>query len=569
MAAEDFLNSVQSNQSLGDKIDKSMIAQASVPGYEEDLINRSRIASQPKEIGRQDFNDLYPGLSQNIQAGTYSGSIVGSNPIYVHGGDILALNPILERRKNLQDAAMLRAQQLKPIETPDSYKLKDARYQPKMDEFFYNGLNNVLKEAYDEFGAEAPVVISDPGSSYYKRIKELDRGSQNFGKNFDQTATLLAKVDEDSRSNSKLFPPEAHELSKQFQSMTGPVFGSEGGIQNIDQLNNVHDKLQGYQTLAGYLDENIVWKDFEGAVSSRFKPVGGNEYYSYSTEKTTDFNGIKKQIGDEIENGMRPQIEAGLVTREQIDQTVDSRLQNKKEITGGSMSQKRAGTEDISTVGEPVVYDPKNPQKPRISTFNRDGSVVPNGEVDYTELAYIPVSGFKPASIDNPMIINGNDMSYKLTDVVDFTLTGMATIENDKKGDQRKVGYGKATMNVDYYEGRPTDRTGKRGAVEELTKEQYEALPKGQEKNYSKKQKKQDVDIAVVLDEAAVGSIKAANKNAKIDEGVTFLESKKTKGKKESSEPRYSQAQEENIKATMKANPKASRGEVIKALGYK
>lgn len=568
MAAEDFLNGIENKQTLGDKIDASMISQASIPGFEQSIIDNTKQLSQPKEIGKQNFNDLYPGLSQNIQAGSYSGSEIGSGPIYVNAGNILALNPILERRKAQQEAATLRAKQLKPYTPPTPYQLKDIRYQNKIDEKFNSEVSKVVNDTYSQRGIEGNILLNDPSSPQYKKIAEIERAYNIYGKNFDEVTTTLAKIGEDNRNNTKLFPPEAKELASQFETMTGDVFGREGGFDNIEKVNQIHDKLQGYQTLANYLEKSIEWKDFEGAVSSKFNFYGGDKYLSHKTNKVTNFDGIRKQVADEIEDGVRPQVEAGLITRDQIEKVVNSRLQNKQEVSSAGVSELRDDNKDVSKLGEPVVSDPKNPQKPRISTFNRDGSIVPNGEVDYNELAYIPVSGFKPASIDQPMIINGSDMSYKLNDVVDFTLTGMATIEHGSKGDQRKVGYGKAKMNVDYYEGKPTDEVGKKGATEQLTKSQYEALSDSDKKNYSKKQKKQDVDVAVVLDEAAVGSIKASNKNAKIDDGITFLESKKTKGKKESSKSGYSPAQEENIKATMKANPGASREEAIKALDY-
>tara|TARA_R110000772_G_scaffold1095_1_gene3860 strand:- start:17877 stop:19529 length:1653 start_codon:yes stop_codon:yes gene_type:complete len=527
MAGENFLSGINSNLSLGEEIDKSMISQAGIPGYEEDIIQRTKAQYQPKEIGKQSPSDLYPGAGHQIQKGTYSGSIVGSNPIYASGGNILALNPILERRKANQEAAMERAKNLKPYTAPDAPQLKAPQYQQKLENKYASEATSYIDKEYSRLGKQnADILFNDPSSEQYKYMHTLERGYQNTVKNFDQLTDMATSISEDRRNNSKLFPPEAHAMADDFERMTGPVFGEEGGFKNLDVYNTMIDKLKGYQTVSDYFKNSVNFADIDGLITSKFNRGASGEFISKSTSKITDFTGVKKELRKIAIDGLQAQINAGLVTEDQIDQHLDSRLQNKQEISGTSYTERNKDNTDKSSVGEPVVSDPKNPQKPKFSTFNRDGTIVPNGEVSYTELGYVPVSGFKVANIDQAMIINGNDMSYKLNDVLEFTLTGMATIENDKKGDQRKVGYGRGKMNVDYYTANID------GKEVSLSKNQYDAIEDEKTKKaYSKKQKKEEVDVAVVLDEAAVGSIKAANKNANIDNGVSFLESKKTKGK--------------------------------------
>lgn len=555
MAAEDFLNGIENKQTLGDKIDASMISQASIPGFEQSIIDNTNQLSQPKEIGKQNFNDLYPGLSQNIQAGSYSGSEIGNVPIYVNGGNILALNPILERRKAQQEAATLRAQQLKPYTPPTPYQLKQIRYQNKLDDKFNSEVNKVIDDTYSKYGIEGNILLNNPSSPEYKKIAEIEKANNIFGKNFDEVTDMLVKVDEDSRSNSKLFPPEAHELSKQLQTMTGDVFGREGGFENIDKVNQVYDKLQGYQTLANYLEKSIEWKDFEGAVSSKFTFSGGDKYLSHKTNKVTNFDGIRKQVADEIEDGVRPQVEAGLITRDQIEKVVNSRLQNKQEVSNAGVSELRDDNKDTAdfTQNTVTVTDPVKAPVTKILEYNQDGTVSDAPPTEYNEIHYSAMNGFKEVTLDSPRTVNGNNPQHRFAGNVKFTPTGASVItRKDSKGNRyyTSVFYGNAKVPTTMYQ----NKDGKF-----ISQNEYESLstklkgPDGKmitndvidektqqpvKNSYSKVTVMRDQPLVVAADDTNVAQIQASTKkdigglvNSMEETKKTAIsESKKTKG---------------------------------------
>jgi hypothetical protein len=98
-----------------------------------------RVKSTPIDYGlpaleRLGLQDYYPDINTPLQVGAYSGSIIGSNPIFVGGGGYVPMGIIDARRRSLERAAQNRVKQGEKIK---NLMLIDSaeQYQDKMHEY--------------------------------------------------------------------------------------------------------------------------------------------------------------------------------------------------------------------------------------------------------------------------------------------------------------------------------------------------------------------------------------------------------------------------------------------------
>ena len=217
MAIENFQEEFPNNPNISSEITQSVIDQTTPQGFIEDdsgrdpysqqLIDNVNAQHTVAPIGAQGAA-MYPGLKHNINVGTQSGSIIGSQGVYVPGGNIMAMDPVLERRKAIDDAAKARAKAIKPFEYGDPTKLKDARFQETSNKLYYDGVNRMMDAAKEKYGKDFSVVLQDQSTKEGREFVQFAANHEFINREMDQITNLFAEIDKGLESGDLAYTDE-------------------------------------------------------------------------------------------------------------------------------------------------------------------------------------------------------------------------------------------------------------------------------------------------------------------------------------------------------------------------
>ena len=347
--------------------------------YEQELINNQNLLNQPNEIGPQGSAALYPGLSQGINVGTTSGSIIGSHGVYVPSGDILPMDPILARRKAVDDAAKRRASEIKPFEYRKPLDLKDSRFQGNFNQSVFDFQDKAIKEAQNKYGIDFAKHLKDPGT---KEGRKFIQGMANFetmGKNFDQIVDLIAEMDKGLQDKTKVYTPETMKLYNDFKGLVGNF--EDGDIMGSIDLQTHLQKFQGHRSFEDYIQTDNFLKDFNGRISQSFTLYDKENYYRTGTTKKVEFeDAINEVVNSLAERDFAPEIASGIYDKAYLKKTIRARLEDSNITTGGITKksdqeiEKNEGTQINAWEDNRQDYNPEDPKSQILFTYDAKGN---------------------------------------------------------------------------------------------------------------------------------------------------------------------------------------------------
>lgn len=315
---------------------------------------------QPTEIGAQGMSALYQGMKHNINVGNYSGSILGSGGIYVPGGDIMAIDPILAKRQKEEQARIAKAKM--EADTTD-FKLRTA---PQMnDQFFQEGVNTSMNKLNNDFMTKAKEIYGNDFNIVMKNPQMFPEGRDYIAaadslemlvKQGNQMTTLLADVQGNIDSGKKVYSPETLEALNQYQNMMDNF--QSGDPKALIGLRQVMVDLQGGKALDEYFNDKKVIGSIKGKISGGTTLGNLNEDYTKLTtsEKTSYDNNIKILAQSLAENEFASELQKGLYTVKDIETRLRGYLQNEaKSKTTISRSSVGDGSSGGSTKVEDLV----------------------------------------------------------------------------------------------------------------------------------------------------------------------------------------------------------------------
>lgn len=548
MAFEDLNSLPQNNPSLSSTIDQSYISQITPKGYEESLINAYNKSMQPEQIGAQGQASLYPGMGENINVGKYSGSIVGDNPIFVPTGNILALDPMLERKKALDMAARKRAAEIKPWERPKAPEFKDPYWNKQLYNVVEGGLNQVWQDAIKEYGpANARIVLQDPNTSYGQRVAKIMNNAEYLTKNVNEITDLVATIDKGLQEKTIYLNPEKKKLYEAYKQK----------LSNFEDINTLQGsnlpeltrQLMGVRDLNDYLNTSKVMDKLEAEIKTTFGVSESDDYFKVVETQKKSW----KPIIDKLSKELAETTFAGEYTAEEIAQNLGARLQD--QVTKqGSIQQKTEATRGAEEVGD--VQDP-----------NAEGVFTTYTTSNKTLYGNNVIASYNMSYSGEPkeLVVIDEDGTPKKVSIRALDMTNIKVVQPDKKtkfiygitrvqlGKVEKLEDGRIVQNAKVYKPKTIkdEKTGRTTQTWEVSEELIEIKTKSGEGTNMYTQ------------------IKTQMKNPKMkknyEKGVKKLTQTKPSKK---NNVQYTEAQEKNIEATMKANPGYTREEVINALGY-
>jgi hypothetical protein len=309
--------------------------------YAEALLAQYNSQFTPEAIGPQGAA-LYPGLKHNINVGSQSGRIIGSQNIYVPGGDIMAIDPVLARRKAIDDAARKKAATLKPFEYADPYKLKDARFQETFNKAYYDRANKIIDEAKQKYGKDFSVILSDQNTREGRKFIQEMSNYEVLGREFDQIVDFMAEMDKGLQSKEKEYTPETLALKKEFEQLVGNF--ENGDIFSSKDLKGMYDKLKGHRSFEDYIQTENFLSDISGITNQYAYDKATDQYFKYGTNETVKFEDAIKEVVDSLESTVfAPEVAAGTYDKDYMYKAIRARLKDSFKQTG-TISQKTAAT---------------------------------------------------------------------------------------------------------------------------------------------------------------------------------------------------------------------------------
>lgn len=426
MAAVDFLNETPNNPGIESEITTDVINETTPQGYAENSQGLTRDPNSdaviqnfndqftPAAIGPQGQDALYPGLKHNINVGTQSGSIIGSQGIYVPGGNIAAVDPVLARRKAIDDAAKDRAKALTPFTYKDPTKLKDARFQENFNKLWNDTKTQKIEEAKALYGKDFGIVLKDQGTKEGREFIQTMANFEFIQEEMDQITDLIAGIEKGLASGELEYSPATLKIYNDYKSLIGSF--EDGDVMAHRDIKDMHLKLEGALGIEEQLGKTGFLSNIMGEMKGSYRVTDDGEYFSSKTNKKVSYKEALGQVTKSLVKGpLARGIEIGAYTEEDVLEAINSKFKDEFTQTG-SMSQKSKATRGAER--EIVISDGSGVNK---HTKEQPGIIkgfVYNQETGVRELNTdgTPQTFNLKSLADATMIIKGSPKDLTVTD---------------------------------------------------------------------------------------------------------------------------------------------------------
>lgn len=393
---------------------------------EQAMINAQKAALAPGTVALSN-QQLMPGLNQPIRVGGYSGSIVGSNDIFVPTGDVYGWEGDLAQRK-AQEAAVKAQNEIGKKWAPlQAKELTDKRFQEGILKSSNQLTDKFLEDIQAKYGADAKFVMENPeqykeGRDYARKMSALnlhvDRGNQIL--------TELADIRTSIDSGAKIYSDETLKDLNEYEDLWGRF--ENGDSDALLEMEPLLARLQGGKNIDKYLKDQGVLTGIKGEVLGGTS-IGSAGYEGYAKLSTSDKEIFDKNIENLVDGWIAPggafrdEVNKGLVDRESLTKRLRGSLQNKvqRKTTISNVGGSGSGKKDVAASeldGRPNNKDFKNP----------DGTVSTYSMSNETK---VPTTDHR-ISTSGLQMIDANGRTAPIEGVKDLQIVSFNTIANDK-----------------------------------------------------------------------------------------------------------------------------------------
>jgi len=227
---------------------------------EANILSAGRDAYVPQAVvERLGVQDYFPTIGQEIQKGTWTGSVLGSQTIYAGGGMVLPMGLYDARKRALNESAKAKQAQIdKILELPNATPQHQAMYQ--------NYANDFIIDELERYGTTANMV-ADP--KFRKRMDEI----KNIGKELVYVDNWIDGKLKDLADKKKWIPEKVRQKMYDFKSGTLDNFDAvmTGEKRPAEMVNFIRS----YENGINWIDENAAtW--FSDAMMDE-APIGVNK----------------------------------------------------------------------------------------------------------------------------------------------------------------------------------------------------------------------------------------------------------------------------------------------------
>jgi hypothetical protein len=402
------------------EIDPYQILNVAPPGASPE--EAEMIKKRAKDLYEQDpllydetqTQDLFPGLAPVRDVGGYSGQILGYNPMYGGGVNVLPVGAILERKKAKARAAAAKAKAMSEIKMPtiDRYK-KAVAAQKNLDKSFNQVTNRFWEQAVKDFGPEyAKVALTSTDTSLGRDYLNFAQDMNTLVAEGDKVFTMLEEVDTDIKKGGVTFSPKMREIRNK-------VYQTQGDLEMNGELNpfKLAEYVKNIKELKGYYSMEKLVHDrgldkIKGDILQKAGIDPSNaDFLAEWTTKTTQFDSSIKEIAKNLAQGeLREQITDGIYTEKDIEEylrgilgseEIKTRKAKMKSDGAGSRIDKNTAKEISQSAGR---YD--------YTTTNKQGEVI-QASIPMRPGATMPTSS-KPIKMGNIDYIGSDGITKRM-----------------------------------------------------------------------------------------------------------------------------------------------------------
>lgn len=497
---------------ISSDINQAVIDQTNLTGYQEDPYSRQLIDNfnsqfTPQAIGPQGAS-LYPGLKHNINVGSQSGQIIGGQNIYVPGGNIAAIDPILARRKAIDDAARQRAGALKPFDPGKPGVLKDARFQKKFNETWNTQANVLMDEAKEKYGKDFSIVLQDPSS---KEGREFVQSMANFEvmqRKFDQFVDLTAEMREGLLDKSKVYSPEVIKKLDDFEGMMGDFEG--GDIWKSQDIDKMYKEFEGHRSFEDYIQTGNFLSDISGITSGWGNISDDGAYFTTSSGESIKFESAVNEVVESLmADSWGNDVRQGYYDKAQMTKTIRARLKDTSKFKKTAQIKKAESVSGASVAEEGIRHGSDKPGLINMLDYDDSGDIVPGTGSNFNahyehDINTADIGHKKSLRLDNIRVVNEGRIQT-LEGNSEMKLTGIKTVDYvDRHGNKQTRVVGSGKINSPVKKAYKKDKvTGKQVQV---PWSEYESAP--DKDSYRVREEEQIIDKLFILDEHAQNQIR-------------------------------------------------------------
>ena len=383
---------------LNSAINTDSIINAPVEGATQEEIDLIKTrASQLGGSGIPDLtqSDLFPGMQSAQQAGSVSGKVIGSQPIFGTGPNVFPVAANLARKKALADAAAAKAKATAEIKLPERPKFDKAlRFNRGLDKDIDAFNEDFFGRATKAVGAEnAKMMLTSDETKIGRDYQKGLRAYETLVSEGDNIAEMFAQMDEHIEAGGVTFSDEALNARDKFNDIQSDLMDKDGvpDPDKLVELVNAYKDTKGLVALSTVINEAKL-----NAIKGELVQVAGvsdfDEYLQVSKNKTQDFDrDVEILINTMTAPGgeLRPHIVDGNITSDQIKDYLKAQLGTSKErdvsvqfkpsSAGGSLREEDlSGTEGARDDFQFKQYDDNGNETGSFTTSSKKGDEFPS-----------------------------------------------------------------------------------------------------------------------------------------------------------------------------------------------
>ena len=276
------------------------------------------------------------GINDPILKGNVSGSMIGNQPIFVGGGDFMAMDVINNRQKAIQDAAAKRQADTQALLSQKPKMIKDQAFQKSLNDKFYSTRDSFIAQAQEENGANWDMVLKDQTNPLGRQFVQSMDNFDFVAEASDQVTDAIAVVDADLKSGKQIFSDKTLEVLENYKSLQGQF--ANGDVNGQISLREEFETLEGFKGLDLILKDDAI--KIKGTVTQYASILEDSDKYVTTTQKKTAYEDQLKVISKDIaENQMRSPVAKGLISEDEIFEHMNA-LYGYESITKKSIKTK-------------------------------------------------------------------------------------------------------------------------------------------------------------------------------------------------------------------------------------
>lgn len=308
----------------------SQIDQTTNPGLAQDLATIQQAKAPYTPAPTEQFTPvtavsptnqaLMPGLSQPINVGTSTGQIIGSHGVYVPSGQVAPWGTFMQQQKQMQEAQkQLDIQESKKaiaadkaekdaakafqFERPKIASLKDPAFQKSVNETYNTTVNSYVDQAKQIYGKDWQVALKSD-TRLGREFKQVMDGLEVLTKNADIMTDKFAAIQEDIKTGDKYYSDEVKKAFRNYEQMMDEF--EDGDFRALGNMREVLKNIDGHIELNTFLNKKGILSNVVAQVtgsSGAVKSVG--EFYEMRTSDRKNYDkninamikSIRKSLG--------------------------------------------------------------------------------------------------------------------------------------------------------------------------------------------------------------------------------------------------------------------------------